>query len=106
MGTCRRRAMASWWWMGVTVHPRYFISSLEASAEQLLATVRAHWSIESCLKWSLDVTFKEDQCRIRKDHGPRNMATLRNISHSLLKREGSHKAGIRRKRHQAGWIED
>ena len=78
---------------GVTVQPRYFISSLEASAEQLLATVRAHWSIECSLNWSLDVTFKEDKCRIRKDHGPQNMATLRNNSHNLLKRETSLESG-------------
>lgn len=90
---------------GVTVQPRYFISSLEASAEQLLATVRAHWSIENSLHWSLDVTFKEDQCRIRKDHGPQNMATLRNTSHNLLKRETSLKTGIQGKRLQAGWSE-
>ena len=90
---------------GVTVQPRYFISSLEASAEQLLTTVRAHWSIENSLHWSLDVTFKEDQCRIRKDHGPQNMATLRNTSHNLLKRETSLKTGIQGKRLQAGWSE-
>ena len=56
---------------GITVQPRYFISSLDVSAEKLLATVRAHWSIENSLHWSLDVTFHEDQSRVRKDHGPR-----------------------------------
>ena len=55
---------------GTTVQPRYFISSLDVSAEQLLAAVRAHWSIENSLHWSLDVTFKEDQSRVRKDYGP------------------------------------
>ena len=91
---------------GITVQPRYFISSLDAPAEQLLATVRAHWSIENSLHWSLDVTFKEDQCRVRKDHGPQNFATLRNASHGLLKRETSLKVGIQGKRLQAGWRED
>ena len=91
---------------GITAQPRYFISSLDAAAEKLLATVRAHWSIENSLHWSLDLTFREDQCRVRKDHGPQNMATFRNISHNLLKRETSLKVGIQGKRLQAGWRED
>ena len=91
---------------GITVQPRYFISSLDASAEQLLAKVRAHWRIENSLHWSLDVTFGEDQCRVRKDNGPQNLATLRNISHNLLKRETSLKVGIQGKPLQAGWRED
>ena len=40
------------------------------------------------------------------DHGPQNMATLRQISHNLLKRESSLKVGIQGKRLQAGWRED
>ena len=91
---------------GTTVQPRYFISSLDSSAKELLATVRAHWSIENSLHWSLDVTFGEDQCRVRKDHGPQNFATLRNISHNMLKQETSLKVGIQGKRLQAGWRED
>ena len=72
---------------GSTSQPRYYISSRSASAEQLLAAVRSHWSIENSLHWTLDVTFREDQCRVRKDHGPQNMATLRQISHNLLKND-------------------
>ena len=91
---------------GATVQPRYYISSLEASADRLLDAVRSHWSIENSLHWSLDVTFWEDECRVRKDHGPQNMATLRQISHNLVKRETSLKVGIQGKRLQAGWRED
>ena len=91
---------------GITVQPRYYISSLDVSAERLLEAVRAHWSIENSLHWSLDVTFREDQSRVRKDHSPQNMATLRQISHNLLKRETSLKVGIQGKRLQAGWRED
>ena len=79
---------------GTTVQPRYYISSLEASAERLLEVVRTHWSIENSLHWSLDVNFVEDQCRIRKDHAPQNMALLRQVSHNLLKNETSLKVGI------------
>ena len=86
--------------------PRYYISSLDAPAERLLKVVRTHWSIENSLHWSLDVTFGEDHCRIRKDHAPQNMATLRQVSHNLLKNETSLKVGIQGKRLQAGWKED
>ena len=51
---------------GTTVQPRYYISSLDVPAERLLEVVRTHWSIENSLHWSLDVTFGEDHCRIRK----------------------------------------
>ena len=68
--------------------------------------VRAYWSIENSLQWSMDVTFREDQSRTYKDHGPQNMATLRQISHNLLKQETSLKVGIQGKRLQAGWRED
>ena len=91
---------------GTTAQARYYISSLAGSAGQLLAAVRTHWSIENSLHWSLDVTFREDQSRIRLDHSPQNMATLRQISHNLLKRETSLKVGIQGKRLQAGWKED
>ena len=98
---CRRETAA-----GITVQARYYISSMEASAQRQLAAVRGHWSIENTLHWSMDVTFREDQCRVRKDHGPQNMATLRQISHNLLKKETSLKVGIQGKRLQAGWRED
>ncbi len=91
---------------GTTVQPRYYISSLDAPAERLLKVVRTHWSIENSLHWSLDVTFGEDHCRIRKDHAPQNMATLRQVSHNLLKNETSLKVSIQGKRLQAGWKED
>ena len=90
----------------VTVQPWYYINSLEAPAIRMLEAVRSHWSIGNSLHWSLDVTFGEDQCRVRKDNGPQNMATLRQISHNLLKRETGLKVGIQGKRLQAGWRED
>ena len=99
--TCRRETDT-----GVTVHSRYYISSLAGSSEQLLQAVRTHWSIENSLHWSLDVTFREDQSRMRKDHSPQNMATLRQIAHNQLKRETSLKVGIQGKRLQAGWRDD
>ena len=90
---------------GIT-QPRYYISSLAASAEQLLAAIRSHWSIENSLHWTLDATFREDQCRVRKDNGPQNINTLRQIGHNLLKNEKTLKVGIQGKRLNAGWDED
>ena len=62
---------------GTTVQARYYISSLDVSAQRLLEVVRPHWSIGNSLHWSLDATFREDQSRVRKDHGSQNMTTLR-----------------------------
>ena len=87
---------------GDASQPRYYISSLAASAEQLLAVIRSHWSIENSLHWTLDVTFREDQCRVRKDNGAQNINTLRQIGHNLLKNEKTLKVGIQGKRLNAG----
>ena len=72
----------------------------------MLEAVRQHWSIKNSLHWSLGVAFGEDQCRVRKDHAPQNLATLRQISHNLLKKETSLKTGIQGKRLNAGWRQD
>ena len=91
---------------GAAVQPRYFISSLDATAEQFLAAVRAHWAIEDFLPWSMDVTFNEEQHPVRQDRGPENLATLLNASHGLLERETSLKASLQDKRLEAGRNED
>ena len=54
----------------------------------------------------MDITFREDQSRVHKDHGRQNMATLRQISHKLLKREPGLKVAIQGKRLQVGWRKD
>lgn len=84
---------------------RYFISSLKRDARELLAVIRSHWSIENELHWVLDIAFREDECRIRKDHGPENFAVLRHIALNLVKHEKTQKASIKGKRLKAGWDE-
>jgi predicted transposase YbfD/YdcC len=87
-------------------HTRYFISSWQASAKDFLKAIREHWQIENGLHWVLDIAFREDDCRIRKDHAPQNMAVIRHISLNLLKQDRSSKVGIATKRHRAGWDND
>ena len=66
---------------------RYFLCSLATTdAAAVGAYVRDHWSIENPLHWTLDVTFREDDCRIRDGHGPENFALLRKLAVVLLKR--------------------
>jgi len=87
------------------VKTRYFISSLPADAKQLLHGIRAHWQIENSLHWVLDVAFREDDSRVRKDHAPQNFSILRQLALNLLKQETSLKVGIKAKRKHAGWDE-
>jgi predicted transposase YbfD/YdcC len=88
-----------------TLRTRYFVSSLTGGARQLLKAVRRHWGIENSLHWVLDIAFREDDSRVRKDNGPANFAILRHIALNLLKQEKSTKVGVKAKRLKAGWDE-
>ena len=75
--------------LGTTIQRdcRYFLCSLTTTDAAAVGThVRDHWSIENPLHWTLDVTFREDDCRIRVGHGPENFALLRKLALALLKR--------------------
>jgi len=65
--------------------------------------VRSHWAVENELHWSLDVGFREDDCQVRKDNAPANLACIRRIAMTQLKQEKSKKLGIQGKRRRAGW---
>jgi predicted transposase YbfD/YdcC len=79
---------------------RLFISSLLPDPLRLAAAVRAHWSVENNLHSVLDVAFREDACRTRKDHSARNLAMIRRAVLNLLRREPS-KTSLKRKRLKA-----
>ena len=83
----------------------YYISSLplDAGAQVIAHAVRRHWAVENELHWSLDVGFREDACRVRKDNAPANLACLRRMALTQLKQETSKKLGIQGKRRRAGW---
>jgi len=84
---------------------RYYILSKKLSAKRFAAAVASHWAIENQLHWQLDVTFREDHCRIRKGHADTNFSTLRRTALSMLKNEKTKKLGIKNKRLSAGWDE-
>lgn len=84
---------------------RYYILSQHIAARRFAQAVRGHWGIENRLHWQLDVTFQEDQCRIRKGNADANFSIARRTALSMLKNESSLKVGIKNKRLTAGWDE-
>jgi predicted transposase YbfD/YdcC len=85
---------------------RYYLSSLPAQAKRLNTLVRNHWRIENHLHWVLDVAFDEDQCRVRTGNADHNLALLRRLALSLLRRDRTSRAGVKGKRLQAAWDHD
>lgn len=79
----------------------YYISSLTNDAQRILEATRHHWAIENSFHWVLDVTFREDDSRIRRGDSPQNMAVLRHLALNILKQDMS-KSSIRQKRFRAG----
>lgn len=86
-----------------TVTRRYYICSLKAdSGERLASLIRRHWSIENSQHWTLDMSFNEDQSRVRKDHGDQYLAVMRRLALGLLRRDKQVKVGAKNKRLKAG----
>jgi predicted transposase YbfD/YdcC len=80
-----------------TVEQRFYLTSLPPDASRFARAVRNHWGIENQLHWTLDVTFGEDQSRLRTGHGPENVAVLRHIALNLLHQEPSTKSMPRKR---------
>jgi predicted transposase YbfD/YdcC len=84
----------------------YYVTSLKSDAGAVAKAVRGHWGIENSLHWVLDIAFREDECRIRKDHAPANFAVLRHMALNLLRQENSKRRSVKTKRLRAGWDMD
>ena len=87
----------------VSEETRYYISSLNATAQKMNTYVRAHWCEETKLHRILDVSFKENTNRTRTDNSAENLSIVRMIALNLLKAETTLKVGIAAKRKAAGW---
>jgi predicted transposase YbfD/YdcC len=85
-----------------TVEARYYISSLKVDVKQFARAVRGHWSIENSCHWSLDMTFREDESRLREQHLRENFAWLNRFALSLLKQHPGRQSLVM-KRRSCGW---
>jgi len=86
----------------IETEQRSYISSRALSAAAFADSVRGHWAIENNLHWTLDVTFNEDQSRLRAGHGAKNMAVVRHFALNLV-RQVADKRSIKRRRKRASW---
>jgi predicted transposase YbfD/YdcC len=98
MLTCQRNGQES-------IDVRYFISSLPLGVKRFAHAVRSHWGIENTCHWSLDITYREDESRIREKHLRENFAWLNRFTLSLLKQHPG-KGSLIMKRRSCGWNND
>jgi predicted transposase YbfD/YdcC len=85
-----------------TIEARYYISSLEVDVKQFARAVRGHWGVENGCHWVLDMTFREDESRLRERHLRANFAWLNRFALSLLKQHPSRQSLVM-KRRSCGW---
>lgn len=87
-----------------TVQSVYYLLSVPLDADRFARAVRGHWGIENALNWVLDVTFDEDQCRCRTEHGDENFALLRRLAMNLLRTNRQRtKMTMKAQRRKIGW---
>ena len=82
----------------ITIENRYYISSLIETPKKMLESIRSHWAIENSLHWVLDMSFFDDQSRIRDGNAPHIMAILRHIAFNLLQLVKTEKLSMKRLR--------
>ena len=82
---------------------RYFLTSCGDDPAVLARAIRRHWNIENALHWVLDVTFREDDSRVRERTAARNLALLRKIALNLVARDRGSRASLRGRRKKAAW---
>ena len=89
-----------------TYETRYYVSSLEADAAKISHAVRCHWQVENALHWVMDVTFKEDESRIRRGLAAENMSVMRQLALNLIKKESDSDFSVPRKQRKAGLYDE
>lgn len=82
---------------------RYYISDLQQNASRFLKDIRSHWAIENSLHWVLDILFKEDYCRKRKENAAENFNIIRKMALNIIRNYKADKKSLRRKRLNAAW---
>ncbi len=90
----------------VSVESRYYISSLEPDARRLLQAARSHWGIENRVHWVLDLSFREDESRVRTGNASENLAIIRHMALNLLRKDRTSKTSIKARRKLADWEND
>jgi len=86
----------------VTIEVRYYLSSLTVGVKRFAHAVRCHWGIENSCHWSLDMTFREDESRLRQENLRENFAWLNRFALSLLKQHPGRQSLVM-KRRSCGW---
>ena len=82
---------------------RYFLSSCADAPAVLGQAIRSHWAVENALHWVLDVTFREDNSRVRDRIAARNLTLLRKIALNIIGRDQTIKASVRARRKKTAW---
>lgn len=88
-----------------TEFTRFYIMSKINDVKEFATAVRGHWGIENELHWCLDIGFREDESRARKDNSAENLNVIRHMTMNMLKKETTLKQGIEAKRLRCGWDE-
>ncbi len=81
----------------MTTDSRYYISSHKLNAERLNHIIRNHWAVENTLHWTLDMTFREDESRIRRGNGAEVMNAFRKLALNIVKTNTTRKASMKHK---------
>jgi predicted transposase YbfD/YdcC len=93
-------------WNKTTREIQFYLTSMDSEARSLSNAIRKHWGIENELHWTLDVSFREDDCRIRSFHSPRNFSILRRIAINVLNRETTYKRSLIQKSKRTAMDDD
>ena len=84
---------------------RFYLTSSQLRADKLGPMVRDHWGVENGLHWVMDMTFRDDDCRIRTENAPENVVTLKHMALNFARRKkGKDSARLALK--TAAWDDD